>query len=196
MSMKGVCMKNWKVAVPISCLAIFATIPVSSQTDEPTALQKFMQIMGRPIPFPPEKMIDLLKAQNIPVTGSVFPFGRSLERRVTDYDKPRSLVAFAPDPQKPSDLVFIAYTSGNAELQIIAKNAKTKEFDFRVIDNYTAGKKPVSSPPAMKGLVPLVAKVADLFFYKSLGRKVKNQALYATKFLISRMAKNRTHLPR
>ncbi len=109
--------------------------------------------MGGKIPFPPEKIVEKLNALNIEVVASIFPHGRSLERNVTDYEKPRSLIAFnlAP-PSKPAQFVFIAYTPGNQGLQIISRNQKAKGYDFKLVNSYANGKTPEIVTPPSRGL--------------------------------------------
>jgi mono/diheme cytochrome c family protein len=52
----------------------------------------------------------------------------------------------------PNRVIFVAYTPGNQQLQIIGAG-KSKPFDFRVVDNYQAGnRRPTPTAPASLGL--------------------------------------------
>jgi mono/diheme cytochrome c family protein len=105
-----------------------------------TSLNKFLEIFGGEIPFPPEKIVKTLEAQGYPIFGEVvIPNGRSLQRRSTDYKEPRSLVSFSLDAgQRPYSFIYIAYTPRLNQLEIIAGKPELP-YDFLVVKNYSDG---------------------------------------------------------
>jgi len=135
-------------------LGLSTTSLLASAAEKP-AFDSFMEMFHQQIPFPPEKIIDYLNAKEIPFLATIFPHGRSLERKITDYSNPRVLLQFSvPTESFPfeSNEIFIAYTPGNEELQIIARNHETDVFDFKLVTQYGPGKKPLVQNPFSRGL--------------------------------------------
>jgi len=147
-------------------IAIFlGATSVSSLAENKSVVEQFLELMGGEIPFPPEKIIDKLEAKGIFIEGAVFPHGRSLERRRTSYSQPRTLISFNLNSdagksfrdkngiisQPPKTQIFIAYTPGNHELQIIGATKKPP-FDFLLVENYKAGSHSRPEAPTSPGL--------------------------------------------
>jgi hypothetical protein len=83
---------------------------------------------------------------------SIFPVGRSLERKISNRENPRIIVQIRYAPSF-EEHVHIAFTPRNNQLQIIASNPSGRGNggynDFIIVDNFAPGQTPViSSPPA------------------------------------------------
>lgn len=133
----------------------FCLVSAGIQAGEMNALEGFIKLMGGRIPFPPQKILEKLDQQKMNFTTVVIPNGRSLERRFTSYAQPRSLVALnlPGENQAGTGLeIFLAYTPGNEQLQIISRNRQTQAFDFNVLTQYGPGKKSHLETPFASGL--------------------------------------------
>ena len=120
------------------------------------AIDDFMQKLGGSIPFPPEKMITKLHAQGIDAIGvAVMPHGRSLERRSTDYENPRTMMSFYLGPEsgmeQPDRFVFVAYTPKLHQLEIIGSSLKLPQ-DFLVVQDYREGAVDATPEPPQQGV--------------------------------------------
>ncbi len=156
----GKAMSRWTIGAALwAMLGMTLSIGLIA-ADQPTAYDLFLKEMGGTIPFPPQKIVEILASRKIPVTAAIFPNGRSLERGVTSYEKPRSLLAFdlAPPSQSGDEtrhqMVFLAYTPGNEGLQIISQNQNhpNAPFDFKLVTSYARGKTPEMNEPSSRGL--------------------------------------------
>jgi mono/diheme cytochrome c family protein len=126
--------------------SIFALNPntARAQKKHEPPIAEFMTRLGGKVPFPPEKIIDILQAQGIEMTGSaVVPHGRSLERHSTSYKRPRSMMSFYFGKKDeygrlldPDRFVFVAYTPAKNQLEIIGSSKNIPQ-DFLLVSNYT-----------------------------------------------------------
>jgi hypothetical protein len=100
--------------------------------------------LGGTIPFPPSSLIDGLLAleADSTVTTAIFPHGRSLERAVTDFRAPRTVMLWEDAASVESYRLFVGYTPNAEELEVIAWNWQLRQFDFLFVEDYAAGKVP------------------------------------------------------
>lgn len=106
--------------------------------------------LGGTIPFPPETLVERLLAlePESRVSATVFPHARSLERSVTDFRAPRSVVLWNDLASGAPYRVFLGYTPKAEQLEVIAWNWQRRRFDFFFVEDYAAGKTArVVTPP-------------------------------------------------
>lgn len=160
-------------------------LPVDTST-----IDSFVQKLGGKIPFPPEELVKQIEAQGGSVTGyAIFPNGRSLERKVTSYSQPRTVFTVTMGPLSggiaadPSKVIFIAYTPGNRQLQIIGAG-KSKPFDFRVVNDYQTGNvNPKPDPAPNIGLCLACHQNGEAIFPKFPWSETQNNPRILNKLL-------------
>ena len=110
------------------------------------------------VPYPFDKLLDLLKSQSntkskSPISVLFVPFGRSLQRFAADpefFKYPRILASVnAPAPftdkKIPLNLrskIYVAYVEPSNMLEVISYNPIDARFEFQVVKNYKKGSKP------------------------------------------------------
>jgi hypothetical protein len=106
--------------------------------------------LGGTIPFPAEKLVDALLAlaPDSSVDAAIFPHGRSLERSITDFREPRTLMLWKDTAGVAPYRLFVGYTPNAQELEVIAWSWPKRQFDFLLVQDYADGKTPrVVAPP-------------------------------------------------
>ena len=134
-----------------SLIPIILLLSAFAQANPPASVRKLddaVQMMGGELPFPPTEL--LKNFHRIDTHSDLFttliPHGRSLERFFTDYAQPRSIVAWVNKAASTPYYLFFGYTPRLEQLEIISWNWETRQFDFSVVKDYAAGKKPKIEP--------------------------------------------------
>lgn len=109
---------------------------------QPSRFQDIQAALGGTIPYPPEKFIDALLAlePESNVIASILPHGRSLERTATDFRQPRSMFLWQDNASRAPYRLFVGYTPGAEQLEIISWNSQRRQFDYFVVAEYEEGK--------------------------------------------------------
>lgn len=101
------------------------------------------------IPWPFEKLVDQLALQHpqgAPPLALMIPFGRSLLKGQADFERPRVLVATdfhgentpASLALAPRGQVFLGFTEGADEIEVLSYNEAAGRFEFQLIQEYRA----------------------------------------------------------
>ena len=105
------------------------------------------------IPFPFERLLAAIEARVAPggVKTALIPLGRSLQRFAADPDyfgSPRLVAAVDTAGEVPGDQLFLkdrlylGYQPAAAVVEVISYNEQAGRFEFQVVEDYDAGKRP------------------------------------------------------
>ena len=135
-------------------LSLLGGLVAQADSDfNPRRFSDFESALGGSIPFPPEKLVKGLLSldSSSNILGAIFPHGRSLERKVTDFNHPRTLMGWQSGATSTPYLLYMAYTPNAEELEIISWNWDLRQFDFKLVQDYAPGKNPklVNAPRAL-----------------------------------------------
>jgi mono/diheme cytochrome c family protein len=110
----------------------------------PRQFADFEKALGGTIPFPPEKLARQLTSLDpgSSLITSIFPHGRSLERAVTDFHSPRSVLAWQSNSPSAPYFLYLGYTPAAEQLEVISWNWSERRFDFSFVTDYAPGKTP------------------------------------------------------
>src|SRR5262249_55734762 len=122
--------------------------PVGARSDSATSTfhpLRFSDVegaLGGTIPFPPAALIEGLLSleSDSNITTATSPHGRSLERTVTDFRAPRTIMLWQVSASAAPYRLFVGYTPNAEELEVIAWNWQRRQFDFLLVQDYAAGK--------------------------------------------------------
>lgn len=126
-------------------LGLFSWVSVAGAdtTFTPRQFSDFPAALGG-VPYPAERfaqsLLDLDSGSSI--TSSIFPHGRSLERSITDFKQPRSVMIWQSSTPSSPYFLYLAYTPRAEEFEVIAWNWEKRQFDFKLIQDYAPGKTP------------------------------------------------------
>jgi hypothetical protein len=121
----------------------------SRATFQPYTFSDVVDALGGTIPFPADKLALALRGLETEstITAAILPHGRSLERTVTDFRAPRSLMLWLDSGSYTAYPLFIGNTPNAEELEILAWNWQTRQYDFFLVQDYAAGKTPRVTVP-------------------------------------------------
>lgn len=114
----------------------------------PLEFSDFQKEWSGEIPFPPEKLKASLLAldRGSSIHAAILPHGRSLQRSTTDFELPRTVMAWRNSKSSSPYFLFLGYAARNERLEVISWNWRTRQFDFGLVTDYAAGKKPRYDP--------------------------------------------------
>ena len=139
-------------------LAPASTHPAPSGSDLPAVgHSRFDEVIGAaPVPFPFSSLVDRIERQMErdrgglpPLKVTLIPLGRSLQRDAgaPDYFRFPRVVAAADGDNRAGftplkDRLFLGYHEAGKVLEVISYNDVAGRFEFQVVRDYEAGKKP------------------------------------------------------
>jgi hypothetical protein len=129
-------------------LVLASASPAKTRASEagtgPSNFQGLLDHWGGQVPFPPEKWVEALIAldSTSPVIATIIPHGRSLVRDSTSYRQPRNVLSWETGSSSRPYALFVGYTQATESLEVIAFNQESHRFDFFLVSDYKAGKKP------------------------------------------------------
>ena len=139
-----------------SAAFLFITFPALGVENLETDFDIFSQQLGAAIPLDPELLFQKLVATNGTASQPSFeavlvPYGRSPERRFTDLNFPRTLMAWSTGAVGKSlgsrRRVLIGYTPQLEQLQFMSLDPNTGQTRFQVLNQYRAERGSLKSMP-------------------------------------------------
>ena len=108
------------------------------------------------VPYPFEDLLQRIEHRlpgyapdsGSPLVKVLIPRGRSLQREAARphyYEFPRIVVALDQDSRTPAlvkNRLFLGYQEKSQSIEVISYNEAAGRFDFQIVENYAAGKKP------------------------------------------------------
>jgi hypothetical protein len=140
-----------RALAPLILLSLLSRAAFADSGFYPTRFEDFVQKWtqnsgnsGTAVPFPFDQLESSLLSldERSSILQTLIPHGRSLERTFTDYDNPRAVMAWQSASTSSPFLLFVAYTPEKEELEVISWNWQDRHFDFRLVQDYAAGKSP------------------------------------------------------
>lgn len=137
------------MAVASFCF-VFPFFGYAQEGETTHAWDSFLQIMGGRLPDRPEDWVDRVASSELKFKTAVIPEGRSLERRATSIDQPRSLIALVLKKEfgfkKRQQRLFLAYVPKLQQFQMLIPTNDGTRFSFEIIQRSLGGawvRKPV-----------------------------------------------------
>lgn len=128
----------------LSTLLFLSAAALSETKFYPRQFRDFQAAMGGQLPYPAEKLIQRLNALDpgAQAFAEIIPHGRSLERTLTDFKSPRTVLNWRSGSTATPYLLYLGFTPKAEQIEVMSWNWNTRQFDFLIVGNYAAGKVP------------------------------------------------------
>jgi mono/diheme cytochrome c family protein len=134
-------MKSLVSSVFLTLLSVSCPSSSAEPQFSPREFADFERVLTR-IRYPAEDLIQaLLKLDpKSRVVTEIIPHGRSFERTQTDFLEPRSVLVWKSGSTVAPYFLYLGFTPKAKQIEVIAWNWNTRQFDFHLVRDYERGK--------------------------------------------------------